>query len=110
MKRARNKAKLPCRCGSLLPAAKCCEQRPGQTLRQGKRDMKKSIPKGFPITPAQLRHADPLALARLLRFLDLEDPAVGTYERLAEMLNEGVTVWKRAHIAVNRKPVAGSPP
>ena len=58
------------------------------------------MPKGFPITAAQLRYADKEALARLLRFLDLD---VRNCDALAKILNEGVTIWKRAHIAVNRK-------
>jgi len=104
-------AKLPCSCGSLIPAGKCCEKQAHQKvapkiLRERERSKKGAVvkkPKGFPITIAQLRHADPQSLARLMRFLDLEDPKVRTYERLAEVLNEGVTMWKRAHIAVNRK-------
>jgi hypothetical protein len=62
--------------------------------------VKKSKPLGFPITAAQLRYADKRALARLLRFLNLD---VWDHNKLANILNEGVTVLKRAHIAVNRK-------
>ena len=60
----------------------------------------KPKPKGFPITAAQLRYANVEALDRLFRYLKV--PLHGSYEKLAEKLNEGVTVWKRAHIAVNR--------
>ena len=62
--------------------------------------MKHVARKGFPITTAQLRHADVKALARLVRFLGVTP---GTYEGLAFVLNEGVTRWKRAHIAVNKR-------
>ena len=53
----------------------------------------------FPITTAQLRYAKPQDVSRLLGFLGLE---VRNYEELATVLNEGVTVWKRARSAANR--------
>jgi hypothetical protein len=111
-------AKLPCSCGSLIPAGKCCERQahqmlPPRVLRERERskklgDVKKQKPHGFPITVAQLRHADEhkRTLARLLRFLWTRIPEVAwvtSYEQLAGILNEGVTGWKRTHIAVNRK-------
>ena len=105
-------AKQPCPCGSLVPAAQCCRKRgqdvspPKETLaknRERRRQniaAKPTVPRGFPITVAQLRHADVKALARLVRFLGVTP---GTYDGLASLLNEGVTVQKRAHVAVNRR-------
>jgi hypothetical protein len=99
-------AKLPCPCGSLVSAGQCCHRREGDAAdvqRAKKRErVKRQKPKGFPITSAQLRHSSATALGRLLRFLKLEEPP-RTFEGLARVLNEDVTVLKRAHIAVNRK-------
>jgi len=71
-------------------------------LKKKREVVKRQKPRGFPITPSQLRHADAHALARLLRFLRLPEPTA-SFEKLAELLNDGVTVWKRAHVAVNKK-------
>lgn len=87
------------------------QDEPPAVKRQRKRDRaasKSGVPHGFPITVAQLRHADEhkRTLARLLRFLWTRTPEVAsvtTYEQLAGILNVGVTMWKRAHIAVNKK-------
>jgi uncharacterized protein YchJ len=95
-------SKLPCPCGSLVPAGQCCAAAIVRDLaRAKKREVSATyILRGFPITVAQLRYADAKAVSRLKGFLGLTEV---NHEELAMVLNEGVTAWKRAHIAVNKK-------
>lgn len=97
-------SKLPCACGSLIPAGQCCAAAVARDLARARKRKTSAAyqPKGFPITVAQLRYASPKDVSRLMGFLGLGD--VWNYEELAMVLNEGVTAWKRAHIAVNKKP------